>query len=199
MTQGAARGSFRVEYKDSLGTTHQLWPAREQYFSLGTNTVSWDGRDEQGNIVTDITEINYLICGFVPGCDPCTDDDRVSFYWLKTNYIEVEGTSPEIPLVSIKSDPYVMRLSYDEVVALQYNLVDDADVTVTVKTPDGASQTTIISSEPQLAGNHEVVWDGTDDTGALWSQEGNYTFTVTATKPQSGRSASRRGNIVVRN
>jgi hypothetical protein len=169
---------------------------RDQLLSEGQNTVTWDGRDEAGNIVTDITSINYMIQGFIPGCDPCTEEDKTSFHWVKKNYIQVVGTTPDVPLVSIKSDPYVMVLSYDHVVGLRYQLVHDADVTVTVESPDGAR--TILSSEPQTAGEHEVIWDGTDDSGALLATAGNYTFTVTATMPELGTSVSRKGNIIVR-
>ena len=71
-----------------------------------------------------------MIGGFVPGCDPCSVDDRTSFHHIKSNHIQVVGPSPEIPLTSIKSDPYVMHLSYGEVVTLYYSLAYDAHVTV---------------------------------------------------------------------
>ncbi len=187
-----------MEYKDSLGNPHQLWPVRDRFLPVGENTVAWDGRDEAGNIVTDISEINYMIGGFVPGCDPCSVDDRTSFHHIKSNHIQVVGPSPEIPLTSIKSDPYVMHLSYGEVVTLYYSLAYDAHVTVTVVAPSGSSQKSLLVAEPQSAGEHEVAWDGTADSGRLFAEEGHYTFTVTATNPLNGESVSRKGNINVR-
>jgi flagellar hook assembly protein FlgD len=89
-----------------------------------------------------------------------------------------------------------MVLSYGHVVTLHYNLGTDADVTVTVESPDGAQK--ILLSESQSAGDQEVIWDGTDENGALFATPGHYTFTVTATMPESGASVSRRGNITVR-
>jgi flagellar hook assembly protein FlgD len=166
---------------------------------VGSNTVFWDGRDELGNIVSDVETINYLVSGFIPGCEPCEAEDQTSFHGLKSNYVLVEGTTPGMPLVSIKSDPYVVYLSYSQVSALEYSLEEDAVVTVTIADPSGAVVRMLLSAVSQTAGAHEVVWDGSDDGGSPVAPEGNYTFTVAATNAASGSSTSRKGNIIVRN
>ena len=197
VTASPGRTGFRIEITDSLGATRQLWPHRHVLLSLGDNTVFWDGRDEAGNIVTDIATINYMVNGFRTDCVDCGEDDQTSFHRLKNNYIQVAGTLPDVPMVSIKSDPYVMVLSYGQLARLKYRLESDAEVSITVEGPSGGERT-LLTAAPQLAGEHEVVWDGTDDGGRLFTGEGNATFTVTATNPVSGLSLSRKGNIIVR-
>jgi flagellar hook assembly protein FlgD len=198
ITASAGRGCFRVRYTDSLGVEHQVMAHRHDLISLGQNTFFWDGRDESGNIVTDIDTIDYIICGFDRSCDICTDDDQSSFHPLKRNYVQVVGTTPQIPVLSIKSDPYVIYLSYSHIVGLQYHLDTDARVSVTIKDSSGAVVRNLVTAESQVAGDQEVIWDGTDDSGELIVGEADYTFVITATLPNSLGSVTRRGNITVR-
>jgi flagellar hook assembly protein FlgD len=198
ITESAGRGCFRVRYTDSEGNKHQVMPQRHALFSLGENTVFWDGRDESGNIVTDIDTIDYIICGFTRECVICTDDDQTSFHPLKNNYIQVVGTTPQIPALSIKSDPYVIYLSYSHIVTLQYHLGTDATVSVTIENPEGEVVRHLVTEESLVAGDQEVIWDGTDDSGELIAGEADYTFVVTATLPSSIGNVTRRGNITVR-
>jgi flagellar hook assembly protein FlgD len=198
ITASAGRGSFRVRYTDSLGVERQIMPQRHVLFSLGQNTVFWDGRDASGNIVGDIDTIDYIICGFNRDCDVCTDNDQTSFHPLKKNYIQVVGNTPQIPVLSIKSDPYVMYLSYSHIVALQYHLETDATVSVTIKDAGGVVLRHLLTAASQVAGDQEVVWDGTDDSGELLAEEADYAFVITATLPDSLGSVTRKGNITVR-
>jgi hypothetical protein len=123
---------------------------------------------------------------------------RVAFHGLKSNYVLVEGTTPGVSLLSIRSDPFVLYLSYSQVSALEYTLEDDAEVTVTIRNPSGTVVRTLLSGESQSAGEHEVIWDGTNNLGRPVAEEGDFTFTVTATHAVSGSSTTRKGNIVVR-
>jgi flagellar hook assembly protein FlgD len=197
LVTGPGRTSFRVEYTNSQNETIQLWPQRDALLTVGDNTVFWDGRDASGNLVTDIVTINYLVAGFVPSCDPCGQREQTSFHGLKRNHVIVTGTTPEVPLLSIKSDPYIVHLSYGHITELEYTLGSDAEVTVTVQAPDG-TQKTLLSGQRQTAGDYGILWDGTNDAGRLYAVEGSYTFTVTAFNPASGASTIRRGSVIVR-
>lgn len=191
-TLGAGRGSFRVEYRNHQNQTITLWPQDRVFFNLGPNSIFWDGRDAAGNIVTDIASINYYITG-----SPFVTPPQAHIYGIKTNYVIVDAATPRIPGISIKSDPYIVYLSFGQVTRLKYTLLDAARVTVTVRDPLTGAQTTLLSNQDQAAGDHEVVWDGAIGSGQLTANEGHYTFTVTATQPVSGVSAARRGNITV--
>ena len=121
-----------------------------------------------------------------------------SFHPLKNNYIQVAGSTPEIPALSVKSDPYAIYLSYSHIVALQYHLGTDATVSVTIVDADGSVVRHLVTEEAQAAGDQEAIWDGTDDGGELIEGDDDYTFVVTATLPGSLGSVTRRGNITVR-
>jgi flagellar hook assembly protein FlgD len=198
MFAGPARTSFKVEYTDSLNRTVTLWPQYRILLSQGLNTVFWDGRDGSGNIVNDVASMNYYISDFVAGCDPCGFAEHLNFTGIKGNYILVTGGTPVVPGVSLKSDPYLVYLSYGQIARLRYTLESDANVTVTVKEPASGALTTLLSDVAQTAGEHEVLWDGRNGSGQLSSTQGHYTFTVTATNPATGASRTRRANITVR-
>lgn len=197
ISSGPARGSFRVEYKDSSGATYQVFPQRDVLFSNGVNEVFWDGRSASGAVATDVTEVNYLISGFEVGCNPCTLGDQTLFYGIKNNYVEIKGTVPRIDPESISVDPYLLVLSYGQVARLRYELSTPANVTVVVTDPNGNHVKTVASQVSQPAGVNQVVWDGTRESGGPPQPEGNYTFTITATHPTSGHSATAKGNLIV--
>ncbi len=163
-----------------------VWPSSR-------NTAFWDGRDANGNIVTDIKSIEYYISA--PGTTYITYLD--SKYRIKTNYILVQGGEPDVPGISLKSDPYRIYLSYGQVTRLQYTLADAANVTVTVKDPVTGIKTVLLNNVAQTVGDYTVPWEGKSNNGALVPDEGHYTFAITATNPATGLSTVRHGNISV--
>ncbi len=184
----AFRGSFRIQYTDSSGQLTTLWPVHQAVWPPGSNAVFWDGRDDNGNIATDIQSITYYISG--PGTS--TSNPTI----VKSNYIIVQGGKPDVPGISLKSDPYLIYLSYGQVTRLHYTLADAANVTVTVKNPVTGVETVLLN-KAQTVGNYTVPWDGQGNNGGLVPGEGHYTFAITATNPATGLSTVRRGNITV--
>ncbi len=173
---------FQV-YGTANGANFTLYPHPAAPVEPGALVSAfWDGRNESGNILTGITAINYYILHLGP---------------LKSNYILVKGGKPGVPGVSIKSDPYLMYLSYGQFARLKYALHDDANVTVTVKDPQTGAETVLVSNLFQTAGDKEVEWGGQGGSGQLVPTEGHYTFTVKAAHPVTGFSTTRRGNITV--
>ncbi len=186
----AFRGSFRIQYIDSSGQRITLWPVYQAVWPSSSSTAFWDGRDDDGNIVMDIQSIEYNMSGqSVPRFSNPSG--------IKTNYILVQGGKPEVPGISLKSDPYIIYLSYGQVTQLQYTLADDANVTVTVKEPVTGVETVLLNNVAQAVGDYTVPWEGQGNDGDLVPSEGHYTFTITATNPATGLSTVRRGNISV--
>ncbi len=184
----AFRGSFRIQYTDSSGQLTTLWPVHQAVWPPGSNAVFWDGRDDNGNIATDIQSITY----YISGSGTSTSNSTI----VKSNYIIVQGGKPDVPGISLKSDPYLIYLSYGQVTRLHYTLADAANVTVTVKNPVTGVKTVLLN-KAQTVGDYTVPWDGQGNNGGLVPGEGHYTFAITATNPATGLSTVRRGNITV--
>ena len=65
---------------------------------------------------------------------------------------------------------------------LNYNLSEEADVTVQVLGEEGGLVRTLVSNGPQVAGQHFVVWDGLNDLSQPVA-DGRYRLQVTAKGP----------------
>ena len=148
----------------------------------GNYTFNWDGRDTTGNI---------LGGGGKAYCYTAS--------LLSENYIIATGNTPKIS--QVKTDPYQADLSYGVFIKIKYSLSRDATVTVQVKSPSG-STITIIGSQAQTAGSHEIEWtglDASDTTGkkTIISEEGDYTVVIQATNPVSGTSSTARANLSI--
>ncbi|MEK6698308.1 MAG: LamG-like jellyroll fold domain-containing protein [Nitrospirota bacterium] len=148
----------------------------------GSYTFDWDGRDTAGNI---------LGGGGKAYCYTAS--------LLSENHIIATGNTPKIS--QVKTDPYQADLSYGVFIKIKYSLSRDATVTVQVKSPSG-STITIIGSQAQTAGSHEIEWtglDASDTTGkkTIISEEGDYTVVIQATNPVSGTSSTARANLKI--
>lgn len=170
-------------------------------YPAGTNLILWDGRRPDGSIV----------------------DKNVYVYFappnqLKTGTLIVSGSSPSItgtgesPNIEVKSDPYLILHSYEQVARITYLLDQDADVTVKLLPPnvndfDSDQAVTLIDGERQLAngGNgvplpHTVEWRGyeeADTNDILFSPEGSYTFAIEAIGAVTGRTTLYRGVLQI--
>jgi flagellar hook assembly protein FlgD len=67
-------------------------------------------------------------------------------------------------------------------ISLNYNLSEEADVTVQVLGEGGGLARTLVSNQPQVAGQHFVVWDGLNDLSQPVA-DGRYRLQVTAKGP----------------
>jgi len=145
------------------------------------------GHQSQFRFATGFQSIVYEICGtvgqFASG--------------VKNNYIIVSDGRPDVPGVSIKSDPYLIHLSYGQLTNFKYSLLDDANVTVSVREPDTGVETILQDNVPQTVGDYEVPWAGSASDGGLVPTAGHYTLIVRATHPDTGQSIVRVGNISI--
>jgi hypothetical protein len=179
-------------------TTPTHYPYNWVPFAPGTHTITWDGRGADGQLVTGTCDIYF--------------DAPL---YMKANAVIVQGTKPTIvgtgagPNIEVKSDPYRIAHSYEQISRITYRLDQDAYVTVKLLPPgvsDPASPAAIVltDNELQTARNgttpvdHALEWKGYDDQDTndiLVSDEGAYTFAIQATGTATGATTLYRGSL----
>ena len=164
---------------------------------VGTTTVYWDCRDPNtGAMLTFASATEYF-----------------AFTQYPANTIIVTGNelAPKIsgisPTIEVKSDPYLVYLSYGHFTKIAYamSLFNAATADVQIKLlPPGVlnfddSSAILVYEGVRSVGNHEVTWTGTlagnEDSSyrAMGSAEGAYTFAIKATV--NGMSTLYRGTL----
>lgn len=170
-------------------------------------------------------------------------EDEARFYFpvpepMRRNFVMVEGTVPELlgpvngltvqdapdvpPSVTVRSNPYLVRHSYEQITTLAYTLDTDAKVTVTVFDETGEEVASPVyyneqsaafepvvdvlqAGDPENPAVHVVEWWGAVGTSAPESNDldtgvaGVHTFTIRAENPdQDDLYTVYRGVIQVR-
>jgi hypothetical protein len=167
-------------------------------FQAGLHTWIFDGRRDDGTLF-----------------DPATDDPNggsQGVYFLrpskmKPTAIFVKNSAPVVPGLAIKSNPCLVRHSYDQVTRIEYCLDQAATVTIKVLKPGHFDPGEPAGVAAVLASgiNKSAVACATPHTAEWYAQtseiagDGVYTFTIEAT-PQgaSAPKALHRGAIQVR-
>jgi parallel beta-helix repeat protein len=167
-------------------------------FLPGTFLTMWDGRDQNGNLVSGTCDIYF------DAPDP-----------LSPASVIVKGVKPTItgtgasPNIEVKPNPYKATHSYDQVSKITYRVSQDSYVTVKLLPPgvsDPASPQAILLENGVLKNalsggtpaDHVVEWKGydpSDTNDILVSNEGVYTFTIEATGATSGITSLYRGAL----
>jgi len=162
--------------------------------------VYWDGRTPSGDIQT--TRLN-----------------TISFFGSRSllpDSVIINGTVPDImgtglaPNIEVKSNPFLMVHSYDQLSTITYRVNIDSFVTVTLL-PPGVTDVTDPSAiritdnrllQAELADGTPIdqafTWDGLDDAdrnNVLVSEEGSYTFVIQAASQETGFSSTYRGAL----
>ncbi len=146
----------------------------------GSYSYEWDGRGPVGEIVSDALNNRCMIASL-----------------LGENAIVTSGDTPKVS--AVKSDPYMITLSYGQFTKILYSLSRNATVTVTLDKYQGLS-IMLISGESQAEGEHELSWNGldpSDQTGKALtaSSEGTYNVTVEAVNPSTGSKSRYRAYL----
>lgn len=145
-------------------------------FKSGTNTVSWDGKDENGNIVKDgIYKLNA-------GIKDSTGKTAYSY----NDFITVDSSSPTVKINSVSPNPFV--LGTNSSVTVSYSLSKPAKVNISIYDTKNALIKTVNSGISKAAGNNSASWDGTDTAG-IQVIEGTYRVIITAAGPSGSESA----------
>jgi parallel beta-helix repeat protein len=193
----APKGRVRMQVTGcGISGTHM--PYNWVPFLPGTFLTMWDGRDQNGNLVSGTCNIYF------DAPDP-----------LSPASVIVKGVAPVItgngvsPNIEVKSNPYRVSHSYDQVSKITYRVDHDSYVTVKLLPPgisDPASSQAIVLvnnvlQNAQAAGSpadHVVEWlgyDPVDTNDILVSNEGVYTFTIQATSVATGATTLYRGAL----
>ena len=206
---GATSEAYRSEviaYESSTGAVLNSYIAPQERGpqsnpNVYSDVIVWDGRDFNGNI-TSVPVTLFL--GEINS--------------LKPNSVIIKGTKPVLrghlaaPNVEIKSDPYMITHSYEQVSKITYQIDQDSYVTVKllppgISDPAHPSAVTIIDNQLQQAVdgssqpiNHVAEWRGYDFTAPtpdtnniLFGEEGAFTFTIEAKSVASDLSTLYRG------
>ncbi|WP_192879390.1 right-handed parallel beta-helix repeat-containing protein [Microbulbifer sp. A4B17] len=186
-----------MEVTPGGGDTHVVYDNIPM--EAGTHYMVWDGRTADGVLTTG------SFYTYVP-------DPEI----LPTNAVIIDGVNPSItgtldaPNIEVKSDPYLMYHSYDQISKVAYLLDQDSYVTFKLLPPDigdptNAGAITLIDNQLQAANDsdgavatHEVEWTGyeeSDGNAIMVSDEGVYSFWIEATSATTGASTTYYGAL----
>lgn len=184
-------------------------------FDNGTHILLWDGRTAIGRMIDTTAYLSngYLVFDFAP------NSVRV-----KGNSPRLLGTQA-YPDIEVKADPYLVTHSYDQVSQVEFTVSMDSDVTVTLIPPCYTRDATCISADVSSPGAVVLVdnapmtssdgagglqiqsfeWRGYDfeaptpDTNnPLITEDGTYTYLISATSVASGITTEYRGSLQLR-
>ncbi|WHI49142.1 right-handed parallel beta-helix repeat-containing protein [Microbulbifer sp. VAAF005] len=186
-----------MEVTPDGGDTHIVYD--NVPMEAGTHYMTWDGRTADGVLTTG------SFYTYVPAPEV-----------LPTNVVIIDGINPSIsgtldaPNIEVKSDPYLMYHSYDQISKVAYLLDQDSYVTFKLLPPDigdptDAGAITLIDNQLQAANDsdgavatHEVEWTGyeeSDGNAIMVSDEGVYSFWIEATSATTGASTTYYGAL----
>jgi len=153
----------------------------------GNYSAEWDGRSRDGKIIVHPNMYPPVPMSYTYTVTP-----------LRENCIITRSAA--LNIINVKIDPYYINLSYGEITKIKYTLSANANVTITLIPPTGTA-ITLLNGEAQLAGDHDVNWNGLDLTDAtakrcLISKEGNYTVKIQAV-PATGTSSTVYRNLQI--
>ncbi|WP_444902551.1 FlgD immunoglobulin-like domain containing protein [Microbulbifer sp. SSSA007] len=196
-----------VNVRDPSLVSMQVIPSGESafyvfedvFYSTGQHWLYWDGRDPEGHVVESEVGIYY----------PAPKPLRSTAIYLVRGAPHISGTTAA-PNIEVKSDPYRVSHSYEQLTRMAYQVSTNAVVTFSLLPPgivDPNHPSAIVLVDEQLMsaqdgeGNallHEVEWRGyneSDPNAVLVGDEGAYIFAIQATSPESGESTLYRGVV----
>ncbi len=194
-------GRIRMRVTPDGGTA--FFPIDGVASEPGTIPIVWDGRDDQGNIISGDVNVFFEA--------PAK---------IRPTSIIIDALSPQVagtgmaPNVEVLSDPFRVAHSYDNISKIAYRLDQDAVITVKllppgVTDPQSTQAVTLVDQQLQSANDgggqpndYVVDWIGYDpaDPNAILTPalNGTYTFTIEASSPITGVSSLYRGALQVR-
>ena len=190
----------RVQVTAAVGGT--FFPIEWAVYPFGPGVIVWNGRDLSGQLVTGPAAVYAQRSA-----------------GLYRNYVIVAGGRPKIsgggsatPTIEVKSDPYRIQQSFDQISHIVYRIDMDANVTVKllppfIGDPNDPSAIVLVNNELQsaLSGgqplDHTVEWRGYNplETRKVLVQDGGiYTFSIEATSVITGQKATYLGALQIR-
>jgi flagellar hook assembly protein FlgD len=130
----------------------------------------------------------------------------LNFTTFGPNYVVVRSEAPVIkgpdaigpsaPYLEVKADPYIVYLSYGQLVNVHYNIDRQSQVTIKLLPPGVTDfndpSAVLVTDELQSAQDHTVEWQGLDVAGdgrdRTLPADGVYTLAIKAVATDSGAS-----------
>ncbi|MGE3808914.1 MAG: FlgD immunoglobulin-like domain containing protein, partial [Gemmataceae bacterium] len=148
--------------------------------SAGNNSVLWNGRDADGNLVLDGV-YTYRIQA----------TDLAGNSSEQTGTVEVDNTSPVISNVSVSPDPFSPDGNgLRDDTTISYQVSEDVAVRVEI-----LGQVLLLNDVSQSAGPQSVIWNGRDSGGFVVA-DGVYTYRILAVDA-AGNSSEQTGTVEV--
>ncbi len=171
------------------------------FYPAGSHWLYWDGRGPNGQLLT------------VPATVWAEDGTimRPNGVYVFGPTVSITGTAA-VPAIEVRSDPYLIASSYEQVARITYRVSQDATVRMTllppgISDPNHASAIVLVNNVLQPAKDgggapidYTVEWKGfnsTDPNAMLLSTEGAYTFAIEATIPGTSYKSTYRGVLNV--
>jgi len=155
--------NWLLQIKNGAGKVTRSWTG------TGTSlTITWDGKDKNGNIVLD-------------GKYKCTISAGSA---TKTKTITVDTTPPTITGVADSPDPFNPKAG--QTTTISYTLSEKCIVFIDIYDSAGNLMRTL--SKTQLAGANSMIWDGKDRFGDI-VPDGTYTYKIYV-KDMAGNKAT---------
>jgi flagellar hook assembly protein FlgD len=189
-------GRIRMQVTGCTTPTH--YPYNWVAYPPGTHLLTWDGRGADGQLASGSCNIYF---------DPPQ--------YMKPASVIIRGAKPVItgtsasPNIEVKSNPYRITHSYEQISKITYRIDQDSYVTVKllppgISDPSDPQAVVLVSNEMQAASSggqpadHVIEWKGyqtTDTNNIAVSAEGAYTFAITAVGVSSQVSTTYRGAL----
>ncbi|MEX2963694.1 FlgD immunoglobulin-like domain containing protein [Microbulbifer sp. TYP-18] len=172
---------------------------REAFYPEGQHWLYWDGRDPNGDIIDVPVSVFY----------PAPLRVRPTAIYVAAAAPDITGPGAA-PNIEVKSDPYLVSHSYEQLTRMAYRISNDAYVTFSLLPPgivdpqdpsaivlvDNVLQQTEDGSGESI--QHEVEWRGydlADPNAVLVGEEGAYTFAIQARSTETGETTLYRGVV----
>lgn len=96
-----------------------------------------------------------------------------------------------------RTHPWAIHPRLGQATTIYYRLPAPASVSVDILDPNGSTIRALQTPISLSAGDHEIEWNGLDDSGDLPLLEGSHIVRVTAVEDQSGLQHVRNGSVYV--
>lgn len=177
-------GDAIVNLTVNSGTGMVVSLVANEYQNAGDYFYTWDGKDRNGNAVSDGT---YIL--LIELTDP-ENPARNSFY---KGSVKVDAGAPGISEITIT--PESLRLYGGQSVDIKFDISESGKVSVEIFKGDALVKT-LARSRQMSAGVYTFKWDGRDNSGS-YVEPGNYTVFVKAVDANNYTGTASAGITVV--
>jgi flagellar hook assembly protein FlgD len=159
----------------------------DQPVSAGTNSLTWDGKDDSGKIVADG---NYGIA--------FAAKNKLGIYALSVSMWSVSVDTVPPTISSNYVSPTVFSPNDGQTAIIFYNISENALLTTKIYDSSDNLIDTVQSDSPKYGQFQWAIWDGKDSSGKV-VKDGIYTYKINATDFAGFVSNQLTGTVTVSN